>query len=507
MSKIVQKKTKKYKSSNNDTCLTKGTSLTSPSGMGGIIGGKGYDYQKRYIVCHIPKWIMESNFTQLFHEGTGDVDIRYSNGDEQWREHIQIKDHSISKGEFRKVIDTFVKTDKGMPEVYHYFILACPSLDQKIRSLEASIMRLRNARPFYDDTPVALAPTEHDIRKIITDLNLVDYADFILGKLHFHVGLSDFHDDERASDFFISNLQKHPEYNQIFRNMVEPAYTDLLRKIETYRGKTINKVIIESLIVNSIRRIKKISEPAINLVIHNWTVEKFDIKPNHTLDWSLHFNRSSRIVPDHRTWNEGLLPELVQLREKIALNTKTRFIRFRGKCCLSTGLALGALFPTNGSWVFEVSQPPASTLWRSDAGSEINYPLNISEIDSNSARLDPNGDSLAFAFNITGSAQIDVINHIRDNSLPIKTLILIHPARSPSSLSIADDKEAISFAIAARDALKQAITNYNTRSIHLFFYGPLALAIFLGQRLTSLGTIQLYEFKDPGYVPSCTLIT
>jgi hypothetical protein len=35
----------------------------------------------------------------------------------------------------------------------------------------------------------------------------------------------------------------------------------------------------------------------------------------------------------------------------------------------------------------------------------------------------------------------------------------------------------------------------------LFFYGPFSLAVFLGQQLTSVGEVQLFEYQDPGYVP------
>jgi hypothetical protein len=31
-------------------------SLLNEEAMGGIRGGKGFDYQDRYIVCHYPEW-------------------------------------------------------------------------------------------------------------------------------------------------------------------------------------------------------------------------------------------------------------------------------------------------------------------------------------------------------------------------------------------------------------------------------------------------------------------
>ena len=256
---------------------------------------------------------------------------------------------------------------------------------------------------------------------------------------------------------------------------------------------------------SSLEEFNGISEPVTNLVIHNWTSEKFDIEANYVLDWSSYFNRSTKSVPDQQTWNEKLLPALKQLREKIAASTATRFIRFRGKCCLSTGIALGASFPGIGSWVFEVLQPSSNTPWRSDTVPEINYPLKIKRPDSFNA--DPAGSSIALVFNITGDATADVIKYIADSSLPVKTVITLEPHRGCGSLSVPNGKEAVSFALAARDLLKKELTDYKVHYTQLFFNGPLALAIFLGQKLTSVGRVQLYEFKDPGYMPSCTLKT
>ena len=51
------------------------------------------------------------------------------------------------------------------------------------------------------------------------------------------------------------------------------------------------------------------------------------------------------------------------------------------------------------------------------------------------------------------------------------------------------------------------LKKYDLRKTRMFFYGPFALAVFLGQQLTSVGEIQLFEYQDPGYVPSCSLRT
>jgi len=256
---------------------------------------------------------------------------------------------------------------------------------------------------------------------------------------------------------------------------------------------------------NSLEEFNGTSKLATNLVIHNWTFEKFDIKADYILDWSSLFNRKTRLIPDQQTWNEKLLPALERLQQKIATSTAERFIRFRGKCCISTGIAMGAIFPGNGSWVFEVLQPIAP--WRSDVMPEAKYQLKINEVTSDSFNPDPNGNSIALVLSVTAYATTDVTNYIRDNSLPVKAIITIEPRAGCSSLSIPNDKEAVSFALSARDTLKKSLIDYKVHFTHLFFNGPFALAIFFGQKLTSVGRIQLYEFKDPGYIQSCTLKT
>jgi hypothetical protein len=61
--------------------------------------------------------------------------------------------------------------------------------------------------------------------------------------------------------------------------------------------------------------------------------------------------------------------------------------------------------------------------------------------------------------------------------------------------------------MAVREHLGALLKRIGARNTRLFFYGPQALAIFLGQQLTSVGTVQLFEYQDPGYVPSLLLTT
>ena len=84
-------------------------SLLSPEAMGGINAAKGFDFQTRYAACHLPLWLLEAGFHQVFFEGTGDVDIRYSTSGKSSRVHVQVKDHDVAAAEFKSVIKSFKK--------------------------------------------------------------------------------------------------------------------------------------------------------------------------------------------------------------------------------------------------------------------------------------------------------------------------------------------------------------------------------------------------------------
>src|SRR5256885_8257677 len=73
-------------------------SLLAPTAMGGIVAGKGFDFQTRYAACNVPLWLLEVAFHQLFFEGTGDIDIRYTEAGKSTRIHIQVKDHDVQAG-------------------------------------------------------------------------------------------------------------------------------------------------------------------------------------------------------------------------------------------------------------------------------------------------------------------------------------------------------------------------------------------------------------------------
>ncbi len=139
--------------------------------------------------------------------------------------------------------------------------------------------------------------------------------------------------------------------------------------------------------------------------------------------------------------------------------------------------------------------------WRSDATPTPNYDLQVEIIEG-----DPHGSDLVVGLNIRGDGRQDITRFIEATGTPPRAFVFLSPP-SQGAQSIGGAEDACAMAQAVRERLGQILKSRQLRATRLFVYGPLALSVFLGQQLTSLGLVQLFEYQDPGYLPSCTLRT
>lgn len=475
-------------------------SLLSPESTGGIVAGVGLDFQLRYVTCHLPLWLRQGQFHQLLFEGMGDIDVRFSGEATSSRKHIQVKDHEVTTSELKSVVEQFERIDASMPGIYQSFTVACPSLSAAIRPVEAALARFRGAKPFYDDVPQALSATEQDLAERLRKAKLQKHADFLRSKVYIEIGHGDLRYDERAVELFIGRLLEHPDYAGKLRAMVAPAFAEVIRAISARRGVVIDRPEIERILQTAVRAVGA-EAAGVTVWIQNWTNESFDRPADYVLDWSSYFDRQTRRVPSFETWNDKLLPELRVLQKQISGERRERLVHFRGKCALSTGVAVGAIFPTVGGWTFEVPQPPSRKYWRSDAAATVPYELQTEILDAA-----PDGTELVLALNIKGDGREDVKRYVEATGIGVKLYAFVAPP-AQGAQAIGGSEDACAFALALRNFLGELLKKHRPSRTHIFVFGPLALSIFVGQQLTSLGEVQLYEYKDPGYVPSCTIRT
>ena len=475
-------------------------SLLAPAAMGGIIAGEGFDFQTRYAACGVPLWLLEAAFQQLFFEGTGDIDIRYVEGGKSSRTHIQVKDHDVQPGELKEVVKQFSLLDASMPDTYKCFTVVCPSLSPTLRPIESGLARFRGAKAFYDDNPSALAPTKQALDERLRSVGLGDHIDFIYAKVLLDVGHGDMHHDDRALAHFVNRMLTHPDYAEKVRSMVLPAFAETMRMIGARKGNVIDRADMEKILQDAVRATIA-SEKKITLWLQNWTSETFDVAADYSLDWSSQFDRPTRGVPSPEQWNKELIPQLEALKKEISKGRKERLIQFRGKCALSTGVALGAVFPTVAGWAFEIPQPPAKDAWRSDAPATSPYPLNVEVVEGAQ-----NAKDIVLGLNIKGDGRQDIVKYVESTGNPPRLFAFMSPP-AQGAQSIRGAGDAVAFGQAVREQLGSLLKKYELRKTRIFFYGPFALAVFLGQQLTSVGEIQLFEYQDPGYAPSCSLRT
>jgi len=475
-------------------------SLLAPEAIGGIVAGKGFDFQTRFAACYVPVWLLKEAFQHLLFEGTGDIDLQYSEAGKATRIHIQVKDHEVTASELKAVLQQFVKTDTDHPDTYKCFEIVCPSLAATLRPIVNGLERLRGAATFFHDKPQALAPTKEEVDARLRKAGLEDYIDFIHAKVIFEVDHGDMHHDDRAINHFIGHLLQHPEYAKKLRAMVQPAFAEMMRAIAAKKGVTLSRPEIEELLRAAVSTAVA-SEQKVTIWLQNWTSQIFDPPADYALDWSIYFDRPTRKVPSPETWNNELIPQLEVLQKKILKDRKERLIRFRGRCSLSSGIALGATFPTVGGWAFEIPQPPAKEDWRSDTQPVAPYDVNEEILEGS-----PEGRDIVLGLNIRGDGRQDMLNYIESTGNPPRIFAFMSPT-SQGAQSIGGAGEAVAFGQAVREHLGRLLKKYDLRKTRVFFYGPFALAVILGQQLTSVGEIQLFEYQDPGYVPSCNLRT
>lgn len=69
-----------------------------------------------------------------------------------------------------------------------------------------------------------------------------------------------------------------------------------------------------------------------------------------------------------------------------------------------------------------------------------------------------------------------------------------------------DAPAAMAYAYDAKRIIRETVDKYGCSTIHLFYAGPLGLAILLGRLFNAMhASIQCYEEQQVGYTPTCLL--
>lgn len=216
------------------------------------------------------------------------------------------------------------------------------------------------------------------------------------------------------------------------------------------------------------------------------------------LEWA-HAFEGGRFA-DPGVWQHRLVPALEALSATIGHEAPGRAVLVQGGAALSSAIALGrTLASTTGTDLRcrQVFPDGSQQIWSPREPAEPFAELQLRTDDADHAST-----HLAVLISIVHSADA-ALDAGRPDLPPFRGIIR---AASPAPLALPG--HAVTVVDAVRDAIIAARRRYGTLTdVHVFMAGPLGLAVLLGRRLTSVGTVHLYEFNQAAsrYVPSAVL--
>jgi len=207
------------------------------------------------------------------------------------------------------------------------------------------------------------------------------------------------------------------------------------------------------------------------------------------LDWTSYFLKGGRRQnPDQSTWDNKLSPDLEQVKEFLTRTYPNECIDLRAKLPLPAMLAIGATFPDLAYQLqYEQTTDGEPFLWRSKLPTKSTLQFKVIEEKGQS------GKNLLIAFAIGGSAQGYVATLYQQAPGAFDALVYTEPEIYGRNTTISN-ADAIALAINAKNLMRLYRQKYNANCIHLIMLAPAAFALFLGQRLNTLGEIVSYEW-------------
>jgi hypothetical protein len=478
-------------------------SLFSPKRRGGVIGGLGYTFQDAYIVTVLPQWLADPEFQSFLKEGFDDLDVVFANSGGSRVRHYQIKDHAVSLAELREIVENFAAA-AGRPGVNATsFAIGCCGLAPKVRALWAKVKELRGARKTHSDA--ALKPTIAELLGQLKKLGLSSHANLLLDGVEIDHGTPGLRDADLRilKERFRGAFMTLPAYRGEEASVLDHLFERLLVRVTMAARSGITRGDIETMV--RIELATAVKGPAVVVHLHGWARQAYDILADEEIDWTEHFDHATLRVPAPDVWAKELLPTLHEVRRRFDASPDRRMIWLRARAPLSAGFAFGHAFAEAAGYSIRIQQPSpgaaeAVQYWETNGQADPAYRIDTRNVGGVASCQD-----LVVGIGVTDDPRPKVEHYLAKTDLKICAAIYLQPLRGPSATSI-DAQTVGAFASAVKREIRRACNRYSPRLIHIFYLGPLGLALLLGQKLNGLADIQCYErSKSTGYIPSCRL--
>lgn len=238
-----------------------------------------------------------------------------------------------------------------------------------------------------------------------------------------------------------------------------------------------------------------VGEPSATFVVQ--VIDPHPAAPTATasVDWIDRFRPGGRLLENPADWMDRLWPDLAAAADTIRASA-LRPVALMGSARLSTGFAVGTLLPARAG--IELVHDAWGQSW-SSIGDLADVALDIAEHEVGQ------GDQLAIGLSTTGDLTTDVLAYIRQEHLPIRTLINLSPAWGSGPTALPDPSHARGWADTVMRTIRAFASEYEP-PIHIFQYGPLSGAMILGSVWNRMPATQLYDDAAPGYTPTYQIV-
>lgn len=208
------------------------------------------------------------------------------------------------------------------------------------------------------------------------------------------------------------------------------------------------------------------------------------------LNWSRHFDQR---FASPQTWKDVLLPALAALYQSCAAHGQGRAASVSGPASITAGLALGHTFRevTGLRLIYEHQN---GQNWCLNTASSGNCGYAAEPLEEPHVA----GSELAVLVCVTGDVRSAFDSTFQPSgNLKFGGLIKIRPSDGSARRDIANADEASGLARFIAKEIGEARQRLRTiRRTHLFFNGPVGVAMLLGQLLNAQGPIVCYEHQQ-----------
>ncbi len=262
------------------------SSLHDPKYIGGFYSAKGHDFEVNYVLSQLPHWLSDLPSLKSFRqEGWSDVELFFE-PERRWL--IQIKDHTVDKSAFKKIVADFITRESSSSGQYEQYIIVGASLADPLNQIQTQLERFRDSNNSYSETE--LVGTRVEILKTLTTFVNADAANFIIEKVYLESGLAWIKNEDQLRGTVIGQLVDRYKIRQ---ESAKQYFLGAARLVVTERGH-----LIELASLREALRQKQIEE-------HLSTLSQFDLINSTFLDHHRVEARQSYFYDGARpTWSD-----------------------------------------------------------------------------------------------------------------------------------------------------------------------------------------------------------